>query len=153
MAGLGLGEAGATLGPATSRVGRTKKTAVVMSVRQRAATGPPSTMGTSSLQHWRSGLEVWHVHDKATWHLREVIKISRISKVACSPQTKHSCAQERPNTDSDGQEGNNRHQDEHDQDSAVHQMVVPLGLAVPQLIPRLLVIIHKVIIITSCYAI
>jgi hypothetical protein len=35
----------------------------------------------------------------------------------------------------------------------VHQMVVPLGLAVPQLIPRLFVIIHKVIVITSYYAI
>jgi hypothetical protein len=77
---------------------------------------------------------------------------SRIFEVACSPQTKHSCAQDRPNTNSDGQEGHNRHQDEHDQDSTMHEMVVPLGFAVPQLIPRFFVIIHKVIVITSCYA-
>jgi hypothetical protein len=29
----------------------------------------------------------------------------------------------------------------------VHEMVVPLGFAVPQLVPRLFVIIHKVLVI------
>lgn len=32
----------------------------------------------------------------------------------------------------------------------MHEMMVPLGFAVPQLIPRFFVIIHKVIVITSC---
>jgi hypothetical protein len=105
-------------------------------------------MGTSSLPTLaRSDLEVWHVHDKATRHLRGGWTRSLEFRSSLRPQTKHSCAQDRPDTNSDGQEGNNRHQDEHDQDSAVHEMVVPLGFAVPQLVPRLFVIIHKVLVI------
>jgi len=51
--------------------------------------------------------------------------------------------EERQNTNSNSQESDNRHQDKHDEDSAVHQMVVPLGLAIFQLVPWLFVIIHR----------
>jgi hypothetical protein len=50
--------------------------------------------------------------------------------------------EKRKNTNSDGQEANNRNQNDHDQDSAVHEMMVPLGFTVLQLIPRLFAIIH-----------
>jgi hypothetical protein len=51
--------------------------------------------------------------------------------------------EERQNTNSNSQESDNRHQDKHDEDSAVHQMVVPLGLAIFQLVPWFFVIIHR----------
>ena len=62
-----------------------------------------------------------------------------------SENPERSWREERPNSNAESQQSDNCHQGEHDQDSAVHQMVVPLRLAVPQLIPRLFLIVHKVI--------
>jgi hypothetical protein len=47
------------------------------------------------------------------------------------------------NTDSQGKETNNCHQDKHNQDSAVHEMVIPLGFAVLQLVPCFFAIFHR----------
>jgi hypothetical protein len=46
-------------------------------------------------------------------------------------------------TDSNGDEVDDRHQDKHDEDSPVHQMMVPFGLAVLELIPRRLFLFHN----------
>jgi hypothetical protein len=62
-----------------------------------------------------------------------------------SENPERSWREERPNSNSESQQRNDRHQGEHDQDPAVHQMVVPLRLAVPQLVPRFFLIVHRVI--------
>jgi hypothetical protein len=47
------------------------------------------------------------------------------------------------NTDSDRQETNDRHQNQHDQHSAMHEMMVPFCLAIFELVPRSLVLFHN----------
>ena len=83
---------------------------------------------------------------KATGHLcgdEYELRIPATGVMSENPE--RSWREECPNTNSDSQQSNNRHQGEHDQDPAVHQMVVPLRLAVPQLVPRLFLIVHRVI--------
>ena len=83
---------------------------------------------------------------KATGHLcwdEYDLRIPTSGVISENPE--RSWREERPNSNSESQQSDNCHQGEHDQDPAVHQMVVPLRLAVPQLVPRLFLIVHKVI--------
>jgi hypothetical protein len=54
-----------------------------------------------------------------------------------------SISDERINSDSDREETNDCHQNKHNQDPTMHEMVVPFGLAVLQLIPWFFAIFHR----------
>jgi hypothetical protein len=86
------------------------------SAKGSRSSGDLSQGGAQRVQAWAPSLQI-----KVTSSPRRIDQWSR---------NKHSRPEERPNTNANGQESDNRHQDEHDQDSAVHQMVIPLGLAI-----------------------